>query len=229
MQTGTGDMQGYIADSNYKWAASLNNSQIRLLFEKSTLLTYEKGESILKQGSLASQIYFVEEGIAKLNFESSGRDTTFAFATNGDFIGLMCSFVKKRLEFSAVAITTTKVRIIERDIFEELIGSNGGFAVNIVKLMSEVTNSVVHMLITLSHKNVNGSVASLLITLSKLYNSDSFQIPFSRDEMASALGYSKESVINTLSSFHQDQIVSVSGRNLKILQPNTLVLVAEKG
>lgn len=213
----------------YSWMNSLNDVEKNRIFDASEILTYKRGETIIKQGTLASQIIFVEEGIAKLNFQTGDRDTTFSFAMNGDFIGLMCSFVKKRLEFSAVAITDTTVRIIDREVFENLIETNGNFAVYIVKLMSELTNSVVHTLITLSHKNVNGAVATLLLTLTRLYKSNKLQIPFTRDEMADALGYSKESIINTLSSFHQDKIISISGRNLEIMQESALILIAEKG
>lgn len=211
------------------WMDALNESERNRILNASETLFYNRGETIIKQGTLASQILFVEDGIAKLNFQTGDRDTTFSFATNGDFIGLMCSFVKKRLEFSAVAITNTTVRIIDREVFENLIENNGQFAVYVVKLMSELTNGVVHTLITLSHKNVNGAVATLLLTLSRLYDSGKLQIPFTRDEMADALGYSKESIINTLSAFHQDKIISISGRNLEILQPNALVLISEKG
>ena len=215
--------------SNYSWMELLTDNERIKVMSESTLLNYEKGETIIKQGTLASQILFVEDGIAKLNFESGGRDTTFSFATNGDFIGLMCSFVKKRLEFSAIAITSLTVRVIDRELFENLIKTNGEFAVSIVKHMSELTNNVVHTLITLSHKNANGAVATLLLTLYRLYQSVKFQIPFTRDEMADALGYSKESVINTLSSFHQDKIIFISGRNIEVQNVATLELIAEKG
>ncbi len=215
--------------SNYSWMEHLTDSEREQIINESALLTYGKGEAIIKQGTLASQILFVEDGIAKLNFDSGERDTTFSFATNGDFIGLMCSFVKKRLEFSAIAITPTTVRMIDREVFESLIETNGKFAVYIVKHMSELTNGVVHTLITLSHKNVNGAVATLLLTLSRLYQSNNLQIPFSRDEMADAVGYSKESIINTLSAFHQDKIITISGRNLEIIRESALELIAEKG
>ena len=211
------------------WMETLSESERDRVLNASETLSYERGETIIKQGTLASQILFVENGIAKLNFQTGERDTTFNFATNGDFIGLMCSFVKKRLEFSAVAITHTTVRIIDREVFENLIETKGKFAVYVVKLMSELTNGVVHTLITLSHKNVNGAVATLLLTLSRLFCSNKLQIPFTRDEMADALGYSKESIINTLSAFHQDKIISISGRNLEILQYPALVVIAEKG
>lgn len=211
------------------WMEQLTPDQKEALISSSAILHFKRGETIIKQGTLASQIMFLEEGMAKLNFMEGEKDTTFSFATNGDFIGLMCSFVQKRLEFSAVAITNATVRIIDREVFEKSIKENGNFAVYIVKLMSELTNGVVHTLISLSHKNVNGALSTLLLSLSRVYGSNSFQVPFTRDEMAAALGYSKESIINTLSEFHRDKIINISGRNLVILQPETLKIISAKG
>jgi len=211
------------------WMEQLTPDQKEALINSSAILKFRRGETIIKQGTLASQIMFLEEGMAKLNFMEGEKDTTFSFATNGDFIGLMCSFVQKRLEFSAIAITNATVRIIDREVFENSIKENGKFAVYIVKLMSELTNGVVHTLISLSHKNVNGALSTLLLSLSRVYASNSFQVPFTRDEMAAALGYSKESIINTLSEFHRDKIINISGRNLVILQPETLKIISAKG
>lgn len=211
------------------WMEQLTPDQKEALISSSTILKFRRGETIIKQGTLASQIMFLEEGMAKLNFMEADKDTTFSFATNGDFIGLMCSFVQKRLEFSAIAITNATVRIIDREVFENSIKENGKFAVYIVKLMSELTNGVVHTLISLSHKNVNGALSTLLLSLSRVYASNTFQIPFTRDEMAAALGYSKESIINTLSEFHRDKIINISGRNLVIIQPETLKIISARG
>lgn len=211
------------------WMEQLTPDQKEALISSSAILKFRRGETIIKQGTLASHIMFLEEGMAKLNFMEGEKDTTFSFATNGDFIGLMCSFVQKRLEFSAIAITNATVRIIDREVFEKSIKENGKFAVYIVKLMSELTNGVVHTLISLSHKNVNGALSTLLLSLSRVYASNSFQVPFTRDEMAAALGYSKESIINTLSEFHRDKIINISGRNLEILQPETLKIISAKG
>jgi len=211
------------------WMEQLTPDQKEALISSSAILKFRRGETIIKQGTLASQIMYLEEGMAKLNFMEGEKDTTFSFATNGDFIGLMCSFVQKRLEFSAIAITNATVRIIDREVFEKSIKENGKFAVYIVKLMSELTNGVVHTLISLSHKNVNGALSTLLLSLSRVYASNSFQVPFTRDEMAAALGYSKESIINTLSDFHRDKIINISGRNLDILQPETLKIISAKG
>ena len=114
-------------DEIYTWAVHLKNEELEELIGSSVVLDYKKNDVIIKQGSLATQILVLEEGMVKLNFEERGKVTTFGFGTKGDFIGLMCSFVKKRLDFSAVAITPCRIRVFNRDVFEKLIGQNGQF------------------------------------------------------------------------------------------------------
>jgi len=214
---------------DYPWATPLKEEELYELIGSSVILDYNKYDVIIKQGSLASQIMILEEGMVKLNFLESGKDTTFGFGIKGDFIGLMCSFVKKRLDFSAVAITSCKIRVFDRNVFEKLIEQNGKFALNIVTMMSEMINFTVHKLITLKHRNAGGSLATLLLNLIRVFDEHQLIIPFTREEMAHTLGYSKESIINTLSDFQKDNIISISGKNLEILDKKALETIAEKG
>lgn len=79
----------------FSWATNLTEEEYSELIKSSSLISYNKNETIVKQGSLASQILMLEEGFVKLNIEIKGKDSTFRFSGDGDFIGLACSFVKK--------------------------------------------------------------------------------------------------------------------------------------
>lgn len=215
--------------SPYTWTNHLTEGEWQELMDSSVIVSYDKNDVIIKQGSLASQILALEQGMVKLNFRESGKDTTFGFGSSGDFIGLMCSFVKKKLDFSAIAITPCQVRIFDRDVFERLIGRNGAFAIHIVTLMSELINVAVHKLITLKHRNAGGALATFLLYLVKVFDSEQMTLPFTREELAHTLGYSKESIINTLSEFQKDGFVSVSGKNLSILNRSALENIAQMG
>src|SRR5690554_6468793 len=133
--------------NTFSWATKLTDSEFSELIESSSLISYNKNETIIKQGSLATQILVLEEGFVKLNLEIKGKDSTFGFSVNGDFIGLACSFVKKKLDFSAVAVTTSKVRVFDRNIFEDLIQKNGKFTIDLITIMSEMTSAAIHSLI----------------------------------------------------------------------------------
>lgn len=214
---------------NTPWARLLDKEQLELLISTSATVEYEVGETVIKQGFAASHIHYLEEGMVKLNVSDRGKSTTFKMVNRDNFIGLMCSFVNKRLDFSAVAVTPVTLYLMNRETLEHLIKSNGDFALYIVRLMSELTNSVVHNLITLSHKNVNGAVATLLLDLIELFGSQEYELPFTRSEFADSLGYSKESVINCLSDLNKDGVVEISGKKVKVLDLERLSTIARNG
>ncbi len=211
------------------WFALLSVQEQADVLHSSRRISYTQKETIIKQGFSASHILFLESGIVKLNVESRGRITTFKIIEGGCFIGLMCSFVCKTLDFSAIAISNCEVVILDRDIFESLIASNGDFAVYIVKLISETTNSIVHNLINLSHKNVNGALATFVLDIYDLFKINSFNLPFNRTEIAHSLGYSKESIINALSDFQRDGIITISGKNITINDIDSLIKISKNG
>jgi CRP-like cAMP-binding protein len=216
-----------IEDSD--WFDLLTEEQRSMLHETMREVHYIPGETIIKQGYAATHILFVESGVVKLNVENRRKTTTFKFVNEGNFIGLMCSFVRKKLDFSAVAVSDVQVALLDRDIVEKLIRENGDFAIYMVMLMSELTNELVRNLINMSHKNANGSIATILLDIYSIYGTQSFPLPFNRTEMAHALGYSKESVINTLKELQKDGIISVSGREVTINDMTRLVNISHNG
>ena len=50
-----------------------------------------------------------------------------------------------------------------------------------------------------------------------------------RKELANMLGYSKESVINTLSKFNKEGILKVSDRKIEILDKSKLIQISKIG
>jgi len=47
--------------------------------------------------------------------------------------------------------------------------------------------------------------------------------------LASIIGYSKESVINTLSHFNKDNIIRINEKNVSILDSKRLTLISQAG
>ncbi len=167
--------------------------------------------------------------MVKLTSTNNKRTTTFKIIADNTFIGLMCAFVKKRFDFSAIAIMPSTVRMIDRSLFEEAIRTNGEFAVHVVHEMSLTTNLIVTELIQLNHKNADGAICTILFELATVFKSNTFQLPFNRIEFADTVGYSKESVINCLSSLQQQEIIKVSGKTIEIIDMNRLETIAMYG
>ena len=145
------------------------------------------------------------------------------------FIGIVCCFAFKKFDFKATAIEKSKVSFINMDIIEKFIKSNGAFALNLIKHMSGVSNTVFHRVTSLSQKNIDGALSYILLDFSNIYNSKKFDLPVSRIELANMLGYSKESVINTLSKFNKEGVINVDDRKIEILNANKLEQISKFG
>jgi CRP/FNR family transcriptional regulator len=211
------------------WYDYLSDDQSQHLLDNSQLVSFKKDETIIKQGIAADHILYLEQGMVKLIIEDDERSTAFKILSDNTFIGLMCAFVKRSFDFSAVAITPSKVRLINRSVFEDAIRDNGDFAVYIVQLMSLMTNKLVRDLIHLSHKNADGAICTVLLELASVFKSNKFQMPFSRVELAHTVGYSKESVISCLSSLQRDGVLIASGKSIEILDMKRLETISRFG
>lgn len=190
---------------------------------------FAAGETIIREGFVAGNILFIDEGLVKLNVNSGRNTSTVCLITSKSFIGIICTFAGQNINFSATAIEKTKISLYNINLFEKFIKNNGEFAYNLVRHMSAVTNEIVHHISKFSHANIEGALSILLCEFSDIYKSDSFILPINRIEIAKILGYSKESVINTLSKFNKDSILSIHDKKIEILDKEILQKIGEIG
>lgn len=207
----------------------LTDDEKQELFDNKIEVEFKAGETIVKKGFVASNILFLEKGLAKLDVISDNHTSTVNIVAPQSFVGLICTFASHNFEFSAIALEKTTVSLYDIDLFEKFVRQNGEFAYHIIKHMSASTKELVHRMSRFIHKNIEGSISILLIDFSKIYKSDTFILPINRKELANMLGYSKESVINTLSKFNKEGILEVHEKKIKILDKRKLLQIGEIG
>jgi len=208
---------------------SLTPQERELLARSKTELIFHKGETIVKQGFVASHILYIEEGLAKLDVTNDGITSTVKILPSHHFVGIICTFASENLDFSSVALEPTRISMIDINLFEGFLHQNGDFACNIVRHMSALTNDLIHHISRFSHKNIDGALAILILEFYNIYNSEIFRLPLTRKEMADSIGYSKESVINTLSKFNKEKILGVWDKRIEILDMDRLLLISKAG
>ncbi len=207
----------------------LTDQEKERLLNNRTEIVFEKGETIIKQGFIASHILFLETGMAKLDILNDNRLSTVSIIPPQSFIGIICSFASKHLDFSSTALERSTISLINMNTFEDLVKQNGEFACSVIKHMSAITNKLVHHISRFGTKNIDGALSILLLDFAKVYGSDSFVLPITRKEMASMLNYSKESVIHTLSKFNKEQIIEVSEKHIKLIDRAKLEQISITG
>ena len=199
------------------------------LSENRVEVEFAAGETIIREGFIAGNILYIDEGLVKVDVNTGRNTSTCSLMSSKSFIGIICAFAGQNISFSATALAKTKISLFDINLFEKFIKNNVEFAFNLIRHMSAVTNDIVHHISKFSHKNIDGAISILLCDFSEIYKTDSFILPVNRIEIAKILGYSKESVINTLSKFNKDGIISIHDKKIEILDKKMLKQISEIG
>lgn len=98
----------------------LNNSFESLIKDNNLLIPPKT--ILLEEGKVADKLYLIRKGCLRLFFYNDGKDLTFQFFFEGDFVASFDSLYKRKPSlFSLESIESTEVSVIKRDTFYNLI------------------------------------------------------------------------------------------------------------
>lgn len=89
---------------------------------ETTYLSVPSKTILLKEGEVAGKLYWIEKGCLRLFFYDEGKEITFQFFFEGDFVASFDSLYQRTPSlFYLESIEPTEVRVIERNDFYDLI------------------------------------------------------------------------------------------------------------
>lgn len=196
----------------------LTDEQKLLLSQNLNRVSYRKKDIIFRQNTRVSNLMFVKSGLVKI-FKEGRNDRTIILkvAVEGNYIGLMSVFGEKLHQYSATAIENSEICDIDFTVFKSVLMENGKFAIQFLSLLSLDGLYIFDRLLGLSHKQLPGRIADVILYFSEdIYKQSSFSFPFTRKELAEFAGTTKESFIRTLTEFKNDKIISIDGSKIMI-------------
>ena len=196
----------------------LTPEQKEAIRDNSNTVKYNKKEVIFRQNTRTSHIMFVKSGMVKIFKE--GRNNKFIIlkvAVEDDFLGLLSIYGRDTHEYSASAAKETEITFIDINTFNSVLFSNGDFANQFIHRISNDGLFIFERLMSQSHKQLPGRIADVILYFAEqIYDSQEFEFPFTRRELAELAGTTKESFIRTLAEFKHDKIIDLDGSNVKI-------------
>ncbi len=202
-----------------------------LIDENKVIVNYSKGENICKQGSFASHIIFLREGLAKVYLEGNPKNLILKISPSGNLIGLPSIYEgNNTFLYSAATYIDSTVELIDINIFKQLITENPKFAFKVINLLNENTVQIYGRFYCLTHKQLHGRFADILLCLAqRIFFDMEFSLPFSRIDLAELTGMSTESVIRVMKDFKDDGLIETSGKQIKILDYDKVYRISEIG
>ncbi|MBN2175813.1 MAG: Crp/Fnr family transcriptional regulator [Bacteroidales bacterium] len=209
----------------------LTDEEKKIIAEHTVNIKYKKGEIIAKQGSFASHVILLNEGLVKIYLEGNPKDLIIKIIPSNHLITLSSIYEgNNTFIYSAATYLDTTASLIDADIFKQLIRKNSKFAAKIINILNENTAQLYHRFYSLTRKQSHGRVADILLCLSQgVYKSAQFNLALSRNDLADLTGLSPESVIRIFKEFKEEKLIDVHGKTINIIDFSVLERISLYG
>jgi cAMP-binding proteins - catabolite gene activator and regulatory subunit of cAMP-dependent protein kinases len=217
---------------NLKSAAAqkLNEDEICVLGNNCAEVKFNAGDTIIKQDALSTNVVYIKSGLVKIHIKGPIKERIKKIIKAPAYLCLPSTFGDKVNHFSATAIEATKVCFIDVNVFKQFIYDNGDFAYQIILDLSKGELQNFHTCLNNAQKQNIGRVAdAILFFANEIYNSNTFTLPISRQDLADLTGITRESASRILTDFHNEKILKIDSRKISIINEKLLQQISEKG
>ena len=210
---------------------TLTEAQKTLVEMNQVEVEYKKGETIAKQGSFATNIIFVCNGLIKVFLEDQNDTLILKIIPAENLVGLTTlSDGNNTFPYTAQAYQDSVVRLIDIKVFRKLIRENGAFATEIINILGQNSIQINGRFFCLTHKQSYGRMADIILCLAqRIFKENEFDLLLTRKEIGELAGMSTESVIRILKRFQEEKFITIDGKSFVINDPEALQKISELG
>jgi CRP-like cAMP-binding protein len=186
---------------------------------KSSTFT-KRGQVIFYEGRTPQGVYCLNEGKVKIYMiGNDGKEQVIRIITPTNFFGLRALISGRSYINSAVTLEDSVICLIPKRPFLKVIQKYPDVSHCLMILLSSMLGEAENKLMSLAQKPVRERLAETLLTLHEVFNRNggNNEIILSRSDLANIVGTANETVIRILSEFRDEQLVSIEGRKITIL------------
>ena len=194
----------------------MNDEELKALLEcfNARIKTYNEGEMIIRQGDIISNIYLVLEGNVNIEKDSYwGRRIIVTQLGPNENIAL--AFVASRnLEVSIDAIAANKTKLLLlsyskcTSMCQNACTKHKILINNLFEILSKENINLLQKIENISQKTIRDKLLTYLSNESKRAKSNSFEIPFNRQDLADYLNIDRSAMSFELSKMQKDGLIN---------------------
>jgi CRP/FNR family transcriptional regulator len=209
---------------------SLADDEHELLSCNHLKVNFKKGEPVIRQGHYSSNVVYLRQGLAKIHIHGPYYEQIIKIVKAPRYLGLPTTVGDKINQYSVTVIEDSAVCFIDIGIFQTLLERNKTFNSEIILSLCQYELDSFRKCALRTQKQTRGNIADVLLEFAEnFFESDTFEMPLTRDEIGNLVDTSRESVSRILTEFDKDEIIRIDGRKIAILNKKSLKLISEKG
>ena len=190
------------------------------------VLSLKKGDTIFDEGDFPQGVYFIDRGTVKLS--KSGffkKEQILRFCVEGDLVGYRSLLCDEPFGATAEAMEDAEITFLPPETFNHLLEADPKLSYAMLQKIAYELGEASKTITFLAQKTVRERLAEVLLLLEQKLGTDPegfIKISLTREEIANLVGTATESAIRLISEFKQDELISVDGRNIRILNHDKL-------
>lgn len=194
----------------------MNDEELKALLEcfNARIKTYDEGEMIIRQGDVISNIYLVLEGNVNIEKDSYwGRRIIVTQLGPNENIAL--AFVASRnieVSIDAIAANKTKLLLLSyskcTSMCQNACTKHKILINNLFEILSKENINLLQKIENISQKTIRDKLLTYLSNESKRAKSNSFEIPFNRQDLADYLNIDRSAMSFELSKMQKDGLIN---------------------
>lgn len=215
---------------NQKAVSTLKNNSFEDLNNNHAVVCFSKGDAIIKQGTFSTNVVFLRKGLVKLHIAGPHHEQIVRLVKAPSYLGLPTTFGDKINQYSVTSIANSEVCFIDINTFKKIIKENQDFSYDIILDLCKSELESFRRCANRTQKQNRGNIAAFLLELSdQIFESDEFTLPLSQSEIGNLVDTTRESVSRIFTEFDNDKIIELRGKNIQILNKNSLELISKNG
>lgn len=202
----------------------LNEEICRKLEKSGIKKTYGENEQIFAEGEKADFLPIICTGTVKMvRFPEPGKELILGFFSDGEVFAIAPALDGKNFPATAIAIGKTRLLILPRLVFLELMKESAEFATMLTSRMCGLLRDRTSTVQILAMSSADHRVANVLIKLADGCNANCpLQIPFRRQEIAEMSGLTIETAIRSVRKLEKRGYLKIVNRKIVLEDLNPL-------
>ena len=183
---------------------------------------------LFSEGEEAVGFFVVLDGKAKVyKLSPDGKERILHVIHPGGTFAEAAIFGDGLYPAYAEPLQVSKLLFLPKDEFLDLLMNNGRISINMIAGLSRFLRQFANQIEDLTFKDVPSRLARYLMELSR-GTKQTVELPISKSQLASNLGTVSETLSRTFRKLSEDELISVAGKKVEILDFDRLEELSEK-
>jgi len=208
----------------------LSDEELKKIVDMTGHNSYKKGSLLCREGEKSDTLFIINEGGVKISkFTKDGKEQIIHILTSGDFFGELSLFSNNQTyNFDVYAISDTKICTLTKRNMDEILMNNPEISLKLLQVITKRLSDTENLAQNLATNDAEIRIAYMLLEFVEKYGettSEGLQVklPISREEMASYVGVTRETISRKLSIFEEAGIISHKGNKLLIIKKSDVL------